>query len=91
MHASIFEAIMLICFGFAWPTSIYKSYTSRRNDGKSLYFMVIVFIGYIAGIIYQILIAPHTHYMFYLFAINLTMVGIDIVLYFRNGKIMRRS
>ena len=36
---SIFEAIMLICFGAAWPFSIYKSYTSRENTGKSiLYF-----------------------------------------------------
>lgn len=30
---SIFEVIMLICFGAAWPFSIYKSYTSTSTSG----------------------------------------------------------
>jgi hypothetical protein len=41
----IFEAIMLIYFGSAWPFSIYKSYTSRENTGKSIIFLLIVFVG----------------------------------------------
>ena len=33
---SIFEIGMLICFGCAWPVSIWKSYHSKQNAGKSL-------------------------------------------------------
>jgi hypothetical protein len=44
---SIFEMIMLVCFGAAWPFSIIKSYKSRDNNGKSVVFLFIVVIGYI--------------------------------------------
>lgn len=47
---SIFEAIMLICFGTAWPFSIYKSWKSRACAGKSVIFLYIVLVGYAAGI-----------------------------------------
>jgi hypothetical protein len=40
---------MLVCFGAAWPASIYRSWTSRTVAGKSLVFLIIVFAGYIAG------------------------------------------
>jgi hypothetical protein len=41
-----FEAFMRVCFGAAWPFSIYKSYKSRINKGKSLGFLIVVIIGY---------------------------------------------
>ncbi|MDK2903673.1 MAG: hypothetical protein PWQ93_1592, partial [Clostridiales bacterium] len=47
---SIFESIMLLCFGAAWPFSIYKSYKSRSTAGKSLVFSLLLLIGYISGI-----------------------------------------
>ena len=50
---SVFEAFMMISFGFAWPFSIYKSYISRSNKGKSLWFMLIVLAGYASGIIHK--------------------------------------
>jgi len=37
---SIFEALMMIFFGLAWPFSIYKSYKSKSNNGKSLWFLL---------------------------------------------------
>ncbi|MDR2860611.1 MAG: hypothetical protein LBV66_02115 [Elusimicrobiota bacterium] len=86
---SAFEAIMLICFGFAWPASIYKSYTSRKNDGKSLYFMLIVVVGYISGMIHKLLYSYDI--VLILYAINTIMVITDICLYFRNAKIVRNS
>ena len=62
---SIFEVIMLACFGAAWPASIYKSYTSRRNTGKSIMFLCIVLIGYIAGIIHKsIYSVDHVIYLY---------------------------
>jgi hypothetical protein len=82
---SIFEAIMLICFGAAWPVSIVKSYKSKSNSGKSLFFLVIVLIGYLSGIINKLL--NNYDSITILYIINFIMVSIDMMLYFRNRKI----
>jgi hypothetical protein len=80
-----FEAMMLICFGAAWPMSIYKSYVSKKNHGKSLPFLITVFIGYLSGIAYK-LTSPHDP-VIYLYIINALMVCIDISIYIRNERI----
>jgi hypothetical protein len=79
---SVFEAVMMLCFGSAWPFSIYKSYTSRSNKGKSLWFMVIVLVGYTSGILHKILFNFDFIITFYI--LNLVLVLIDASLYFRN-------
>jgi len=93
---NIFETIMLICFGFAWPVSIYKSFVSRETGGKSLFFLVVLQIGYMAGILFKV-----TEYLenlkinadmaisinLYLYILNLIMITIDECLYIRNRKI----
>lgn len=85
----IFEALMLICFGLAWPVSIYKSYISRNNAGKSVFFLYIILLGYIFGIIYQLFGTDKSgHWVAYIFALNMLMVMIDIGLYYRNRKTM---
>lgn len=80
---SIFEAIMLICFGAAWPFSIYKSYKSRSNAGKSLVFMLIVEVGYISGMVHKILY--NFDLVFYLYALNSLLVATDMLLFRRNA------
>jgi len=82
---SIFEIIMLLCFAAGWPFSIYKSYTSRVNDGKSLPFLVIVFVGYIAGMTHKVLY--NFDGVIYLYILNGAMVLADIMLYRRNAKL----
>jgi len=89
MIPGIFEAIMLICFGIAWPFSIYRSYTSRSTNGKSLIFLVIVIIGYIAGITNKILTG--IDYVIYLYILNTIMVTIDSLLYIRNKRIQEKE
>ncbi len=84
---SIFEAIMLICFGAAWPFSIYKSWKSRACAGKSIIFLYIVLIGYIAGIIHKVLHSQD--WIIALYSLNGLMVLMDIVLYYRNWKLSR--
>ncbi len=86
---SIFEVIMLVCFGAAWPVSIRKSYKSKSTGGKSLIFLVVVFTGYIAGIIHKILNSPDG--VICLYILNSIMVFIDILLYLRNTKIEKRA
>jgi hypothetical protein len=81
---SIFEAGMLICFGFAWPVNIYKSIRSRSTKGKSATFLMIVILGYIFGIIHKILYSKDIIMILYI--INLLMVIVDLILYYKNKK-----
>jgi hypothetical protein len=83
---SIFEIIMLICFGAAWPFSIYRSYTSKSVKGKSFVFLFIVFIGYIAGILHKIFY--NFDNVIYLYTLNMLMVGIDMLLFLRNRRLI---
>ncbi|MHB1315121.1 MAG: hypothetical protein ACYCX2_06480 [Christensenellales bacterium] len=86
---SVFEIIMLVCFGFSWPFSIVKSYRSRTTRGKSLLFLIMVFIGYIGGITHKILYRPDS--VLYLYILNETMVLTDIMMYFRNRNLMKKE
>ncbi len=82
---SIFEIVMLFCFGFAWPFSIYKSYKSRSNSGKSVAFLYIIFAGYLAGVAHKIVYNPDI--VIILYCINGVMVFIDILIFYRNKNI----
>ena len=82
-YGEIMEAAMVICFGLSWPTSIYKSFTSRSTRGKSFLFIVLVEIGYVCGILGKILSGNIT-YVFVFYVLNFCMVFADICLYFRN-------
>ena len=83
----IFEALMLVCFGVAWPFSVYKSYTSRSNEGKSVLFLYAAILGYVFGIIYQIFgVGAEGHWVLYVFAVNFIMILADLFLYYRNKK-----
>lgn len=79
---SIFEIIMLVCFGMAWPFSIHKSYTSRQVGSKSLVFLVALLIGYISGVLHKVFFLYDA--VIFLYILNGTMVSIDIALYIRN-------
>ena len=83
---SIFEALMLICFGLSWPMNIWKSWTTRSAVGKSLPFLLIE-VGYICGMLNKILV--HFDWVFFLYVLNFLMVGTDAVLYFRNRRLDR--
>ena len=84
---SIFEIGMLVCFGAAWPLSIVKSYRSRQNAGKSVWFLAVIFIGYICGFIHKITYSRD--HVIWLYAVNGVMVMADILLYIRNYFISR--
>ena len=48
--AEILEIIMLLCFGASWPFNVIKSYKARTAKGKSPTFLILIIIGYVAGI-----------------------------------------
>lgn len=88
--SEILEAVMVICFGLSWPLSVYKSYTSRTAKGKSPFFLVFIFIGYLFGIARKILDVQYT-YVLFLYMLNAVMVFTDLMLYLRNKKLDAES
>lgn len=78
---SIFEALMLICFGLSWPISIAKTLRAKVVTGKSPLFIGVVIMGYVCGLIHKILYS--FDWVIYLYAINIAAVSLDLILYFR--------
>ena len=54
-YAHLFEAGMLVCFGFSWPLNVVKAYKARTTKGTSLAFIFLIITGYIAGITAKII------------------------------------
>lgn len=91
--SEIFEIIMIISFGASWPLNVIKSYKAKTAKGKSLPFLLLIFFGYIAGIISKLINETYMMnfsqkwYVLFFYILNLLMVGIDLILYFRNKAI----
>ena len=84
--SELFEVIMVVCFGISWPASIVKSYRSRSTKGKSLFFLFLVWIGYLFGIASKLLNNNIT-YVVCFYVLNFVMVSLDIGLYLRNSRL----
>ena len=78
---SVFEILMLVCFGLSWPISIAKAIRTKRVEGKSPVFMLVICLGYLSGILHKLFFA--LDWVIVLYAINLLMVAIDLILYYR--------
>lgn len=88
------EAAMIFCFGLSWPISIRKSYVARTAKGKSLFFEVFLWIGYIFGIVRKVMqfsAGTGSGFIFCLglvfYYLNIVEITIDMLLYFRNVKL----
>ena len=78
---------MLVCFGCAWPASIMKSWRSRTAKGKSILFMLIVLVGYLAGIVNKFVIQDHVDAVVWFYVGDIVMVLIDLTLTLRNRRL----
>ena len=91
--SEILEIAMVLSFGASWPANVIKSYKSRSAKGKSLLFLVLIFVGYIAGIASKFTNEAYMAsfstkwYVLVFYIINFLMVGTDICLYFRNRRL----
>lgn len=77
---SVFEAVMLLCFGVSWPISIAKTLHTKVVVGKSPLFMAIVAFGYVSGVIHKALYS--FDWIIILYAMNAVLVATDLTLYF---------
>lgn len=47
--SQLFEAGMLVCFGISWPVAVLRTCRSRRTEGISMAFLLLIFAGYFSG------------------------------------------
>lgn len=86
---SVFEAIMIVCFGISWPVSIAKTLRTRIVVGKSPMFMMIVCVGYMSGVVHKMLYSRD--WITILYITNFVMVLIDLGLYWKYSKQGKRE
>lgn len=79
----ILEATMLLCFGCSWPIAVFKNIRAHSAKGMSLQFILLIMVGYIAGIAAKIY--SHTiNYVLLVYVFNLLVVSANLVIYFVN-------
>ena len=100
--SSIMEALMVICFGCSWPLNIIKAWKARSTKGMSLLFYFLIWIGYVFAIVGK-LVSIHYYvnvagtaaswtevvkwYVMFFYVLNLIMLTIGILIYFRNARL----
>ena len=84
--AYILETIMLICFGFSWPINLMKAYRARTAKGTSLTFLLLIELGYIAGIMAKI-ISGNINYVLAVYLLNFLLVALNLAVYARNVRL----
>ena len=86
---SILETVMLVCFGFSWPLNVIKAYKAKTAKGTSLPFILLIIMGYVAGISAK-LISGKINYVLIAYVLNLAIVSLNLVVYFRNASLDKK-
>lgn len=86
---SVLETVMLVCFGFSWPLNVMKAYKAKTAKGTSLPFILLIVTGYIAGITAKV-ITDQINYVLIAYIVNLAIVSLNIVIYFRNVSLDKK-
>ncbi len=81
---SLFEIVMLVCFGVSWPISIAKALRTKTVKGKSPGFMAVICLGYLSGMLHKVFYSYD--WVIFLYGLNLALVATDLGLYFRYSK-----
>ena len=86
----LFEALMLVCFGFSWPLNVIKAYKARTAKGTSLAFIFLIITGYIAGITAKF-INHQFNYVLAVYFLNLAIVMMNVLVYIRNKGLDKKA
>ena len=83
--AQALEALMLLCFGLAWPLNTLAMLRRRRPEGKGLTFTAIIWCGYLCGASAKLLLVLAAGRtlppVFWLYVINALTVGLNALVY----------
>lgn len=81
---------MMCCFGFSWPIAVIKNIKARTAKSMSLPFILLVLLGYAAGIVAKF-ISGNTGYVLIIYFVNVASVTVNLVVYFVNLRYDRKS
>jgi hypothetical protein len=84
----VLEAIMLTCFGLAWPMANFRMLRTRRAEGKGLGFTLVILCGYLAGASAKLVLASDGASLapvFWLYLFNGCSVGTNLALQWHYG------
>lgn len=86
MIGQILESVMLLCFGVSWPLNAYKSYQAQTAVGTSWQFIMLITLGYVAGIAGKFL-SGNINWVLIVYLLNLVFLGANWAVYFRNVRL----
>ncbi len=84
--AEFLEAVMLICFGLSWPMNAYKAAKARTAAGTSWQFILLITLGYVAGIAAKF-VSGQINWVLVVYFINMVALAANWAVYFRNVKL----
>lgn len=88
--AELLESTMLICFGLSWPMNLAKNIKAKSARNMSLQFILLIIIGYIAGISAKIY-NHRFNYVLVVYLLNLVVVSANVIVYFINRRYDRQA
>ena len=85
--SEIFEILMIVSFGASWPLNLMKAYRACTAKGTSLPFLLLIFFGYICGIVAKLTAESYKWYVLFFYVLNLIMLALNLLVYWRNYKL----
>ena len=86
---------MLVLFGISWPFNLLKSIRTKTTKGKSLLFLCLIDLGYLAGITSKFVSTTFVWatdwWVFMIYIINFSFVSADLIMYFINKSREKNS
>lgn len=83
--AELLESTMLVCFGLSWPMNLAKNIKAKSARNMSLQFILLIIIGYIAGISAKIY-SHRFNYVLVVYLLNLIVVSANVIVFFINRR-----
>lgn len=86
LTATVFEGIMIFCFGVSWPAAVIKTFKTKSVEGISAVFLWFIFSGYVSGILFKIsatMVSGYINPVIGLYIFNFVLVGTELVLYYK--------
>lgn len=82
---NLLEATMLICFGLSWPINLIKNYRAKTAKSMSLQFILLIILGYVAGITAKIY-SGNINYVLVVYFFNLIIVCGNLYIFYINRR-----
>ena len=83
--SQILETAMLVCFGLSWPINLVKNIKAKTSRATSLKFIILIILGYLAGIAAKI-VSGQFNYVLIAYFVNLIFVAANLFVYFINRR-----